>query len=115
MPSAGWASKFAPVGSNPIAASGQTASLRNDGSVLEVGGISSAMFHTSNSGAALFAPELDGFTAAGSLNTSRGFHTATALADGTVLIVGGTRRYCPVLSCFNGTHTIHLSSAELFK
>ena len=110
---------FARVGSNPpLAVTGQTqtASLRHDGSVLAVaGGFSSARFHVSVSAAALFAPETDGFTLTGPLNTSRFSSTATVLGDGTVLVVGGTHRSCPIISCFNGTSTTILSSAELFK
>ena len=107
---------FAPVGSNLPARSGQTASLRHDGSVLTAGGIypsyrpGSEMW--SYSGATLFAPEIDGFTVAGSLNTSRGFHTATVLVDGTVLIVGGITL---THNSFTGIWEIDLSSAELFK
>jgi len=64
--------------------------------------------HFSRTAAALFAPESDGFTATGSLNASRDTHTATVLADGTVLIVGGTE-HCGI------TYAAVLSSAELFK
>ena len=68
--------------------------------------------------AAMFGPESDGFTATGALNTRRGFHTATVLADGTVLMVGGTELSC--YSSCRGTgrgerFATILSSAELFK
>ena len=71
------------------------------------------------SAAGLFASESDGFTAAGSLNTSRDGHTATLLPDGSVLVVGGTHHSISRLSfCSNPPPTevaTVLSSAELFK
>jgi hypothetical protein len=98
-----------------------TANLRNDGTVLAAGGYGfgycgRGFAHISRTAAALFAPESDGFTATGSLNASRDTHTATVLADGTVLIVGGTER-----SAFHYSgrqcdiRAVVLSSAELFK
>jgi hypothetical protein len=105
------AGSFAPVGSNSFVANGPTASLRHDGSVLTAGGISPGRFHVTFSAAALFARESDGFTVTGSLNTSRDSHSATVLADGTVLIVGGTE----ITRDYGGIYSQILSSAELFK
>jgi hypothetical protein len=102
-----------------------TANLRSDGTVLAAGGYGfprcEAGFCPCKSvpvpgtAAALFAPESDGFTAAGSLGTGRDSHTATVLADGTVLIVGGTERSAFFFGrqCF--PNAVVLSSAELFK
>ncbi len=115
---------FAPIGSllpsmRPNYA--RTANLRNDGTVLAAGGYGvghcyrGSFAHTSRSGAALFAPESDGFTATGSLNVSRDTHTATVLADGTVLIVGGTEHSVILFGRQCIAHAIVLSSAELFK
>jgi hypothetical protein len=110
---------FAPVGSYGLVAHGPTASLRQDGSVLTAGGyhLGPHQPNTSASAANLFAPESDGFTGTGSLNTSRISHTATVLADGTVLIIGGTHRVClaPYSNCAFGPTTTTLSSAELFE
>ena len=106
------AGMFTPVGSYGLVAQGQTASLRQDGSVLTAGGCCSGRYHLSVSAAALFAPESDGFTSTWALTTSRGFHTATVLADGTVLIVGGTNI---THNYFTGIWRRTLSSAELFK
>ena len=91
-----------------------TASLRSDGTVLAAGGYGlggsrGLICAISGTAAALFAPESDGFTATGSLGTRRDSHTATVLADGTVLIVGGTEHS----GCLTGP--VVLSSAELFK
>jgi Putative Ig domain len=97
-----------------------TASLRNDGTVLAAGGFGTrhcgrGIAHFSRTAAALFAPESDGFTATESLSASRYTHTATVLADGTVLIAGGTERSVipQGRGCF--VSTVVLSSAELFK
>lgn len=97
-----------------------TANLRNDGTVLAAGGYgfrrcARGAAHYSGTAAALFAPESDGFTATGSLGTRRDTHTATVLADGTVLIVGGTERSVILLGPGCVVRTIVLSSAELFK
>jgi hypothetical protein len=114
------------LGPRPVA--GYTASLRQDGTVLAVGGdsiracvfglpfpILRAIGPVSNNGAALFAPESDGFTITGSLNTPRDMQTATVLQDGTVLIVGGTQHSLVRIlrSCVKRASV--LSSAELFK
>jgi hypothetical protein len=100
-----------------------TASLRNDGTVLAAGG-SSAVFGicgrstSSKNTAALFAPESDGFTVTGSLNTARDTHTATVLPNGDILVVGGTRHslICGGYMFFGCKYyTMVLWSAEVFK
>jgi hypothetical protein len=102
----------------PLAA--HTASLRNDGTVLAAGGfrIGACTFlrrgPISSANGALFAPESDGFTLTGSLNTPRDSHTATVLQDGTVLVVGGTQHtLVRFFNCF--ARTTVLSTAELFN
>jgi WD40 repeat protein len=119
---------FSRVGSLPslIGFSGwrNTASLRNDGTVLAAGGSTetrcgrfAGFGRVSRNGGALFAPESDGFTVTGSLNTARDGHTATVLQDGTVLVVGGTQQFfTPGIFPFRCIHHANiLSSAELFK
>ena len=103
-----------------------TATLRSDGTVLAAGGYGfprcepgswcpCARVSVSGTAAALFAPESDGFTATGGLGTGRDSHTATVLADGTVLFVGGTERSVSFFGrqCFE--NDVVLSSAELFQ
>jgi Galactose oxidase, central domain len=103
-----------------------TANLRNDGTVLAAGGYGfprcepghwcpCQLVHVSGTAAALFAPESDGFTATGSLGTGRDSHTATVLADGTVLIVGGTEHSAFFFGRQCLENAVVLSSAELFK
>lgn len=93
-----------------------TATLRSDGSVLVAGGRECVRPAKSLAPAELFAPESAGFIAAGSLITPRDGHTATLLADGAVLITGGTnhQRACAPGGPCTGVDTV-LSSAELFK
>jgi hypothetical protein len=106
----------------------RTMTLRNDGTVLSVGGYTPVFASckgvpaTGNSLnlVASFAPESDGFTETGS-SASRDTHTATALQDGSVLATGGMHRlfnpgHCTPLWCSPcQVSTAVLSSAELFK
>ena len=54
--------------------------------------------------AELFDPATDTFTPTGSMSTPRTRHTATLLADGRVLVVGG----------WNGAGWVKLASAEIY-
>jgi Putative Ig domain/Galactose oxidase, central domain len=113
-----------------------TASLRNDGTVVVVGGYYYVPLYRSGTPgcfkygeakyslavAQLFAPESEGFTTTAHLNTARYGHAATVLADGTVLVTGGTlgtvhtgyvcNHYHP--SAISSVTTV-LASAELYK
>ncbi len=67
-----------------------TATLLSDGTVLIAGGIADATASTVLSSAERFDPTTGTFSpTAGPMTTPRAFHTATALTDGTVLMVGG--------------------------
>jgi hypothetical protein len=69
-----------------------TASLLADGKVLVAGGMLDNAA-TATATAELFDPTTQMFTATkGPLATARGFHTATVLKDGTVLVTGGDDR-----------------------
>jgi hypothetical protein len=127
---------FSVVGNPLAAARGRTAFLRNDGTVVIAGGyVLVTLYHSfgfgcsaygqakvSLAGSELFAPESEGFTATGALNTSRYGHTATVLVDGTVLVTGGVLGTVNYGHCyrsyrstpFSSTSTV-LSSAELYK
>ncbi|HYS11172.1 MAG TPA: hypothetical protein VEP66_20720 [Myxococcales bacterium] len=72
-----------------------TATRLADGRVLIAGGLACCRV-TGNTISAfgldtaeIYDPDTDQFTPTGSLTAARGFHTATALADGRVLIAGG--------------------------
>ena len=56
-----------------------------DGRVLITGGQSGDMVNS----AEIYDPATDSFTATGSMANKRQYHTATLLADGSVLIAGG--------------------------
>ncbi len=106
---------FSIVGQMLAPGLGFTATLRKDTTVLIAGGEGGAFGQNSVATAELFAPESGGFVATGSLLEARDGHTATLLADGTVLITGGSNH---IRQCHRGgchvSDTV-LSSAELFK
>jgi hypothetical protein len=98
------AGTFASTGSMNTARSGHTATLLGNGKVLIVGGKGTADTPAALSSAELFDPTTGLFTSAGSLATARTAHTATLLANGDVLITGGTD--------INGKE---LASAEIYN
>jgi hypothetical protein len=67
--------------------------------------------------AEVFAPESERFTASGPLVTPRNRHTATVLADGTVLIAGGLQYKLTGSSflCTGQASQVALSCAELVR
>jgi phosphatidylserine/phosphatidylglycerophosphate/cardiolipin synthase-like enzyme len=82
---------FSPTGSLTTARYNHTATLLADGRVLIVGGgsISNGAGAVLAS-AELYDPKTSSFSPTGTMSTGRYDHTATLLADGQVLIVGGT-------------------------
>jgi hypothetical protein len=96
---------FSPTGSMTKPRGGHTATLLADGRVLITGGTTASpaasrsvmlvSYQTAETGsnvltsAELYDPATGAFSPTGSMNTARPDHTATLLADGRVLVVGG--------------------------
>ena len=82
---------FSATGSLAAARGSHTATLLSDGRVLVAGGgpASWSVGDASLASAELYDPTTGTFSPTGSVTTARGFHTATLLADGRVLITGG--------------------------
>jgi hypothetical protein len=101
---------FTATGSLNAARASHTATLLNNGMVLIVGGNNNGTNDDSNlASAELYNPATGTFTATGSLNTARAYHTATLLGSGGVLITGGFTN-----GSSNSTDVI-LSSAEVYN
>jgi hypothetical protein len=89
-----------------IARRGHTATRLADGRVLIAGGLvcCDQTGETFTSAAEIYDPRTNVFQATGPLSTARGFHAATLLADGRVLITGG----------FHATDESTTASAEIY-
>ncbi len=82
--------KFSPTGSMVTARGYHTATLLADGRVLVAGGDPCGWASCARlASAELYDPKTGKFSPTGSMSINRGFHTATLLADGRVLIAGG--------------------------
>jgi len=100
-------------GTMTMARVGHTATRLLNGEVLIVGGMSTtcttgAASCTKNT-AELYDPASDSWTATGPMSNWRSQHTATLLADGTVLIVGGEGAQA------SGMKTAPLATAEIYQ
>jgi membrane peptidoglycan carboxypeptidase len=71
---------------------GHSATLLQDGDVLIVGGSSSSVTGAPLPTAELYNPNSETFSAVDNMNTAHANHTATLLADGKVLIAGGSNQ-----------------------
>jgi hypothetical protein len=91
-----------------------TATLLNDGTVLIAGGITDFTGDATSS-AEIFNPATGAFTATtGTMTTPRAGHTATLLANGTVLITGGASSNAGTFTSLN-TAEIYDPTTELFS
>jgi N-acetylneuraminic acid mutarotase len=73
------------------------------GRVLVAGGIGAAGSNDHLSSAQLFDPVSGVWIRAGSMGAARSGHTATLLADGNLLVVGGGTGYCEIYSAANNS------------
>lgn len=71
-------------------AAGHSATLLNNGKVLVAGGTTCGGYCMAGAAAELYDPAANKWAPAGSMTTPRAWHTATLLADGRVLVAGGT-------------------------
>jgi len=92
------------TGGMTVQRANHTATLMQDGRVLIVGGHRFNFPNSALASAEVYDPATGMFTAVGNLLTARQDHTATLLADGTVLVAGGF-----------GANQIGLTSAELYN
>lgn len=91
---------------------GHTATLLQNGKVLVVGGFDSYCICSAPvTTAEIFDPATGSFSPAGAPQMPRAYHTATLLADGTVLIVGGVQGVPDLLA---GGSVPALASAEIY-
>src|SRR5712691_6023296 len=82
--------KWGPAGTLTMPRSLHTATLLNNGKVLVVGGSPiEPMYLGSLATAELYDPQTNSWATAASMHTPRSYHTATLLADGRVMVIGG--------------------------
>jgi hypothetical protein len=99
---------FSATGNMIAARAGHTATLLTNGKVLIAGGAQDVRTGPTLvlTSAELYDPSSGTFTATGNMTTPRQQHTATLLADGRVLIAGGSQEH--------PGQTVDLASAELY-
>jgi hypothetical protein len=92
------------------ARSHHTATLLLDGTVLVAGGAPAWLSGPALETAEIYDPKTDSWSATSSMQTGREFHTATRLADGRVLVLGGQGQ----TSSWGIPDQLPLASAEIF-
>ncbi|HJZ56176.1 MAG TPA: kelch repeat-containing protein [Gemmataceae bacterium] len=90
---------FQATGSLAVARQNHTATLLPSGKVLVAGGATGSPNPTYELATALYDPTSGSWTPGGSLTTGREGHTATLLADGNVLVAGGSNGGGLLTSC----------------
>jgi hypothetical protein len=81
---------WSPTGNMNVTRGSPTVTLLANDQVLVAGGFETGSAAPPLAGTELYDPFTGSFTTTGSMNEARGFHAATLLNDGTVLITGGT-------------------------
>jgi hypothetical protein len=114
---------FSPTGSLSVVRAGKTTTLLRDGRVLFAGGYNCAPAGADGTWASaeLYDPATGTFVPTGSMAAPRQQHTATLLADGRVLIVGGLSGPAPataggvILASYRTAETdAFLATAEIY-
>ena len=107
------AGTFVPIGSMTENRAAHTATLLQNGQVLIVGGYhdidSVNDLYLAATTAETYDPATTKFTATGSLNQKRAYHTATLLQNGKVLVAGGLYTDVSASGIF-----VYLASAEIY-
>jgi len=80
---------WTPAGSLSVARFGHTATLLPSGKVLLAGGCTASNCSTSTAASEIYDPATNSWSATGSLNIARSYHTAVRLNSGVVLAIGG--------------------------
>src|SRR6266581_2565543 len=90
-PQAGHAGSFTPTGAMSVGRYSHTATLLPNGKVLVTGGETTlcGCCVAPTSSAELYDPDSGRWSRTGDMTTTREFHTATLLTNGTVLVAGG--------------------------
>jgi plastocyanin len=96
---------FSATGTMAVARAFHTATLLSDGRVLIAGGNAGTWSYSGPflASAEIYNPKTGTFSPTGSMATQRGWHTASRLADGRVLVAGGEN------------HRTDLASAEIYN